>query len=301
MPYKKELFIAPVIKDFTSRVVLAGEPRTDPAYEAVGYHAATPIIANEVVWTSKAYRLLDYVTAPVGTVRLDKFTYKVMQTGWTLGVREHYLRIFIDGTKVVDRKIYIPGWDKYFDAEESIGQDVSPDASVKVEVEFTDAYDPVPGCHRAFVGVMKIIGNYMSETPPSTGGAVVRVNNAETGAPVEGALCYLLKDRAIVASKKTDSTGTAEFRDVVEGGYTLRVSKSGFYDVEYPLTIQPGQTLLVTVSLAPVPLPWYVEWLYRNWPWLVGGAVAVAGIYVIVKRVTGVSPVYIVRERLRGG
>lgn len=298
MTYKRELHIELAVEDFTYKRGFAGTAVTDPAYSAVGMKTDAPIIANQILWTSKAYRLSDYVVKPVGRIKVKTFSYKVMQRGWTLGVRDHKLRIYVDNTKILDKSISIPEWNKYIPFEERLWEELSPDASMKVGVDFYVIGDPLTG-YEAYCGVMSIHGEYESEEAPGVGGVIVKVTNAETGAAIADATCYILKGAVIVASKRTDSTGTAVFTSITEGGYTLRVVKSGFYDVEYPVGVQPGQTIMVSVSMAPVPPPWYLDWLTKNWMLVVGGTAAIVGTYVIVKRLTGVSPIYIVTEKVR--
>lgn len=296
MPYEKRLMISCLLEDFTYEKNVFGDPRTYPSKQAVGVHVGM-LWPAWVRWKSRDYAIRNYVVSPVGNVKITKVRFEVMQTGWVSNVRSTRLTVYLNGSKLVDQNITIESWDVWIQKEISIDQEVTPDGVLKVEVYFYDDLTVYADYYR-FVGMISIVGTYMSEKAPGYGDITARVTNAETGMPVEGASVYLLQDSRIVAAKKTDSSGIAKFTGVMEGGYTIKVIKSGFYDLEYSIVLGAGESIIVELPIAPVPPPWWMEWISKNWIWVLGGAVAIIGTYVIVKRVTGVSPVYVIREKL---
>jgi len=296
--HDRKLFIDFRIEDFTSSTYGEGsEPATDDKdYQAVGVHVTPSPIISRVTWTSKDFYISDYVEEPIGDIELRTFEYAVMQTGWIFNVRSTVIGIYVNDNLVVKKDVKIPDWDVYTPQSFPIGIMVSPIDRVKIAIQFEDSPRVIADYYR-FVGQIRIVGKYESMVPPSEGTVVITVQDADTGYPVKDALVRVLKDETIVSSGKTDANGEVSM-SLFEGDYVARIIKSGYEMVEIPIWVPAGETVNYSVSLLSLPPPWWIEWLSNNWPWLVGGAVVIIGGYIVVKRLTGVSPVTIIRERV---
>jgi hypothetical protein len=58
--------------------------------------------------------------------------------------------------------------------------------------------------------------------------------------------------------------------DLAAGAHTIRVSKSGYFDWNGDVYVDPGETSALWVELKPVPLKWYQRW----WVWTIMGSAA---------------------------
>lgn len=83
--------------------------------------------------------------------------------------------------------------------------------------------------------------------PGQMGRIVVRLTDAQTGAPVAGALIRLetLDRRAV-----SDSTGTAAFLDVIPGAHEVTVRRIGYADQTVSVTVRGASTAVLDVPLA---------------------------------------------------
>jgi len=137
----------------------------------------------------------------------------------------------------------------------------------------------------------KIVINceYYNEIAPVYVPVTIRVSNQDTGAPLKNAQVTIKSGARIIGDGYTDNNGVKVFDRIQTGGYTLRVTASGYYMLEQSIEVA-APAVEYDALLVPVPaepLDWWVI------PAIVGG-VGIGGL-VLLRGRPKMPPIMVVR------
>jgi len=176
----------------------------------------------------------------------------------------HYNSIVIsaDGSEIF-KHVNLPHVkDKWTDPPTFV--EVNKSVEGKTSLGFILHQHVMVGLFSAFVGIHdnKIIMDceYYDENPPVRVPVTVNVFDQDTGKLLKNTRVTIKSGARVVADGYTDSNGSVTFQNIDVGGYTLRVTFSGYNMLEQAIQVAaPG--VEYDVYLVPIPaepLDWWV-------------------------------------------
>ena len=126
----------------------------------------------------------------------------------------------------------------------------------------------------------KIVIWYNAYSPPKKYDLRVRVVDKESDNLITRARVTLLKGDELIDEKVTDG-GEVLFEDIVENGYTIKVTHPDYYDAEGFVRLDADKYIIIRMIRKPTWFEKLVDWLATNWWWFGAGFVFLVLIFAI--------------------